>query len=192
MVLRKFPLLIALLILLASMRPSSVSAQDTIKKSNTPDAELTAHLTNIANAALNAELKVLTNSGDARYDDQALSVYYQTAIQQKVAEASAQHIALLADGIIYGQYKLQLTVTDGQVEGDSAVLHASEYTAIELDNAKTDPLAPQTTEYIDVHTFRFQQTNAVWYLIEDQVQMPLNAEFEPQLGPETGPSASDR
>ncbi len=130
-----------------------------------------------------AQLNALTDSVNASNDDQALSVYYQAAIQQKVAEAQTQRAALVAEGIVYGQYKLQLTVADAQIDGDSAVIHASEYTTITLDNAKTDLLAPQVTAYIDEHTFHFQYVDEAWYLTEDQVKMPSNAEVDPQLGP---------
>lgn len=179
---------ITLLILLASVLPVSASAQDT-DTGITLDAALVSQLTAIATASLQAQLDVLTNSVNAS-DTQELAIYYQTAIQQKTGEAKLRRAALVADGIIYGKYILQFSVIDAQIADDSAIFHATEYTAIELENAKTDPLAPQATEYVDEHTFRFQYTDGGWYLTDDQVRMPPNAEIDPQLGPVTDPPSS--
>ncbi|MBX3012403.1 MAG: hypothetical protein KF832_12890 [Caldilineaceae bacterium] len=180
--------LIALLILLASVLPISASAQDT-DTNVTPDAVIVSQLTAIATASLQAQLDVLTNSVNAS-GTQELAIYYQAAIQQKITEANNRRAALLADGIIYGKYNLQFSTGDIQIDDNAAILQAIEYTAIELENAKTDPLSPQTTEYIDEHTFYFQSIEGDWYLAEDQVRMPPNAEIDPQLGPITDPPSS--
>jgi hypothetical protein len=177
---------IALLVLLASILPVAASAQDTSKES---EDRLVSQLTAIATASLYAQLDVLTNAVTASAT-QELAAHYQAAIQEKIAEATIRRAALLADGIIYGKYNLQVTILGLQVDENTAILHATEYTAIELENAKTDQLAPQTTEYVDEHTFHFQYTDGDWYLNADQVRMPLNTEIDPQLGPVTDPSSS--
>jgi len=149
---------------------TSVSAQ-TEHNNRSTDSVLTAYLTDIAIAALTTELNVLTGSVTAS-DTHELSAYYESAIQQQIAQATTRRSALLADEIIYGNYNLQLTVTEVQVDGTVAVVYASEYTAISIENAKIDPLYPATTEYIDEHTFRFEFMDGAWFLIEDQVRMP--------------------
>jgi hypothetical protein len=122
---------IALLVLLASILPVAASAQDTSKES---EDRLVSQLTAIATASLYAQLDVLTNAVTASAT-QELAAHYQAAIQEKIAEATIRRAALLADGIIYGKYNLQVTILGLQVDENTAILHATEYTAIELENA---------------------------------------------------------
>ncbi len=184
--LRKMWQVVVLLIILTLVSPEYATAQEANNTVNLETA-LAQQLTKVATAALNAQLDVLTNSVSASANVQQYAVFYQAAIQQQVAEATTRRVALLADGIIYGTYNLQVTVTDLQIDGDVVLLFAQEYTAIKLDNSEIDALAPETTEYIDDHTFRFQLLDGNWFLVEDSVRMPPNLPIDPTLGPVIDP-----
>ncbi len=184
--LRKMWQVVVLLIILTLISPEYATAQEANNAVNRETA-LAEQLTKVATAALKAQLDVLTNSVSASADVQQYAVFYQSAIQRQVVEATTRRVALLADGIIYGAYNLQVTVTDLQTDGDVVLLFAQEYTAIKLDNSEIDALAPETTEYIDDHTFRFQLIYENWFLVEDSVRMPPNLPIDPALGPVIDP-----
>ncbi|MEM7133362.1 MAG: amidase domain-containing protein [Chloroflexota bacterium] len=136
------------------------------------------HLQEVASAAVHHHLDILTNAEVTGSSTYALSARYEVAMTDQFDLATRRHQGLLEAGIIYSAYEIELSFGSIATEGELVTIEASEYTIIKMETVEPDPLAPTQTEYVDTHTFAFQQVNDQWHLVDLRTVQPLSIESD--------------
>ena len=77
---------------------------------------------------------------------------------------------LIDKGDNYSSFQTQLLVKEKTIYKSTAIILVSEHTALKLNKANKDPLAPKTTEYVLEHRFIFVcYKNKNWKLFSDKL-----------------------
>ncbi|MCX6045313.1 MAG: hypothetical protein NT075_09375 [Chloroflexi bacterium] len=130
------------------------------------DKILGTHLSEIAQAAVTAQLDTLTATVKASSVDSGL---YIDAVQKQIVDAANRRSFLTDTGVFYNGYDFELLNSTLEISGETAILNATEHTSLIISTSNQDPLAPTTTEYFNKHLFTFSLHNGDWVLVSDQL-----------------------
>jgi hypothetical protein len=127
-------------------------------------------LTEIARDAIEAENDVLVNGDVNRsLSRRPLASLHRNGIAQRLENSLRRNKALTAQKIGYKSHKTQVTVNDVKIEGDKAVMTATEYVILALEPV---PDGPDQTEYVQDHVMEFVKEGNQWRLVSDSVPPP--------------------
>jgi hypothetical protein len=96
-----------------------------------------------------------------------------------VSEDSEVQARLREDGLRYTDFQTELKINNTQIQGNQAIVDATEHTKIGLDSGG-DPLTPKYTEYYQDRRLGFNLENGQWKLISNEV---VNAPKSQKLPP---------
>ncbi len=180
-----FWILFIVVLVVWSIKISADSFNEEISNNNV-DAGVKLKLELIAKEAVIAQNQTLI-SGPMALINSPLASSYQKAIEKSLADKLNEYNLLAKNQLAYTNFQTDLKINDVTVNGDKAILLATEHTSLTI----TLPAGPSIEEYELKHTFHFvkKDNGSEWILIKDQLPNgPKPEGLKPGEAPVDGPS----